>query len=372
LVQENGEWRIQYMVDEGTEALNLPTEELYQKIREHTEPINEITRRHGPTDADAAKYAVELLRNLFQSTNYIDALLARSYDDHALYREAAKRMQLFGFGERSLVYLEQLTQRFEEDRASDLRTMATIQLELSKQFEDEGDDERAQRFLELAEEALRESMALEDRFETHITLAEVLISGEEKLEEAEDHLLRAKAMIASTDTAEEAHIEMHLGEIAMEQKRNEDALIHYRRVTELAPDHVDSWADLGNIYDQLGNLEEAEASFRKAIAIDPSNEDLYFVLSQIFYRHDKLDEAIAIMGEGLSANPDSAILNVYLASMFIESGDYRQADIFLNKAERLDPDLEMVQMFRQVLNELKKVRPAPISFKPGKPKKKHR
>ncbi len=376
LVKENDQWRIQYMVDEATQALNLSTEELHNKISEHTQIINEITRKRKPTDAEADKYGEEIRRHLFQSTSYIDALLARSYADRVLYREAASRMKIFGFWERSLVYLEELTQRFEEDRATDLRTKADVQLLLSRRLLDEKlDEERSDHFLILAEEALRESLTLEDRFETRISLAEVLIDREVNLDEAEDHLLQAKTMIASTNTSDEAHIEMHLGEIAMTQNRNEEALRHYLRVAELAPNHVDSWADLGSIYGKLNNLEEADACYRRAFAIDPHNVDLYLSLNLIYSGHGRDDEGIAILEEGHRVNPTSAILSLYLATAYLEKGDKRQAEIYLEKLEKAEgsgPDMDIIKMFSEVLKESKQTLPAPVSLKPGKAKKKHR
>lgn len=373
LVKEKGQWRIQYMVDEATEALNLPTEELHNKIKEHTIIINEIASKHKPTDADFPRYAVELQRHLFQSASYIDAFLARAYDDRALYREAASRMKIFGFWERSLVYLEELTQRFEEGRAADLRTKADVQQSLGRAFlEKKGDKERSDRLLELAEEALRESLTLEDRFETRISLAEVLIGRDVNLDEAEDHLLQAKTMIASTAIGDEAHIEMHLGEIAMEQDRDEEALRHYLRVAELTPDYVDTWADLGVIYGKLNNLEEADASYRRAIAMQPDNIDLYFDLNLIYSEHGRGDEGIDILEEGLRANPTSGMLNLYLVTAYLEKGDYHQAEINLDKAEWLGVDIPMVEMLREVLKERKKTLSTPISLRPGKAKKKHR
>lgn len=376
LVKENGQWRIQYMVDEATQALNLPNEELYNKIREHTVIINDISSKHKPTDADFSRYAVELQRNLFQSASYIDAFLARAFDDRTLYREAASRMKIFGFWERSLVYLEELTQRFEEDRAANLRTKAAVQQSLSRNFlEKKLDEERADRFLELAEEALRESLLLEDTFEARISLAEVLIEREVHLDEAEDHLLQAKTMIASTDSSEEAHIEMHLGEIAMQQDRDEEALRHYLRVAELAPGYVDTWADLGLIYSKLNNIEEADASYRRAIAIQPDNVDLYFDLNLVYSAHGRADEGIEILEEGLRANPTSAILNMYLGTAYLEKGDYRKAESSLERLEKAGgsgPEMDMVKLFREVLNMEKKTSPPPISLKPGKAKKKHR
>lgn len=57
--------------------------------------------------------------------------------------------------------------------------------------------------------------------------------------------------------------------------------------------------------------------------------------------------------EGLGVHPDAAVLCVYLASIYIEAKDYRRAERYLEKAERLEPDLEIISMFRQTLNLLK-------------------
>jgi tetratricopeptide (TPR) repeat protein len=79
-------------------------------------------------------------------------------------------------------------------------------------------------------------------FEAHISLAEILIDAKEHLDEAEDHLLQAKAMVNNPD--EDAHIEMHLGEIAFELKQYEDALKHFRQVADYEPDCAESWASV--------------------------------------------------------------------------------------------------------------------------------
>jgi tetratricopeptide (TPR) repeat protein len=158
---------------------------------------------------------------------------------------------------------------------------------------------------------------------------------------------RAKAM--TTDTSVEAHIEMHLGEVATGREQYEEALPHYQRAAELAPEYSDSWTDLAKAYERLDNLAEAEANYRHAIELEPDNADLYLVLSKMYSAHGQHARAIEAIEEAVSANPDSAILCVYLASMYLENKDYRQAEIFLDKAEQLDPELGMVSMFREVL-----------------------
>ncbi len=371
LVKEEGQWRIQFMNDEGTEALNLPTAQLQERVREHDEAINEITHKHKPTAANAPKYAGELLRHVLQGGSYIDALLARSYDDYALYKEAAEAMQLFGYIERSLVYMEQITQRFEENRAGNLRVMSVLQRALSQRFDTAGDAKRAERLLQLAERGLRDSLAIEDRLDTRISLAEVLIERETHLDEAKDHLLQAKSMIASPDTGDEAHIEMHLGEIAILQKRNDEALRHYLRVTELAPDVADSWADLGAVYKLRGNVAEAVASYRRAQGLQPENTDLLWNLGEIYLDRGEYQSAIQVFEEALENDPDSAELNTFVASAYLEAGDTQQAEIFINKAEELDPEHLAVPSLRSML-EMYKSQTAPVVQRPSKFKKKRR
>jgi tetratricopeptide (TPR) repeat protein len=335
LVQEEGQWRIQFMADEAYEALNLPTDELHRRIDEHDQAVTEITRKHKPDAADALVFVQEISRHLLQSASYIDALLARSYDDFQLYVDASERMQLFGFIERSLVYLEQVAQRFEQYRAAALRSMAALQRIRSHYYEDVDDIKRAERFLQLAEAALRESLAIEDRFETHISMAEVLIDRDENndLDEARNHLLTAKAMLPPDSVGDEAHIEMHLGEIAMEQERAQEALEHYQRVIELEPDFASSWADLGYAQKKLGNFEEADASFRRALALEPENEDFIWNLGELYLDNQMYDEAIQVFEDAVEKNPDSVELNMFLASAYLAADDTRQAEIFINKRE---------------------------------------
>ena len=348
LVQDQGEWRIQSMTDEGKNAIGLPVEELQKRIKEHNKYLEEFVQKHAPTDADAQQQLETILWRLMQVVYYSDALIKKLPVDRSVYENAAARMLVFQQYERCIVYVEPLIQHFPEQRGVNLRRLAAIQIELSEKYFDEGDDERAERFQQLAEEALRESLAIEDSFEAHISMAELLIDMNERLNEAEDHLLQAKALATSPD--EEAHVEMHLGEIAMEQEQFEQALSHYQRVAEIEPDSAKTWVDIAEAYKGLENFEEAEANYRHAIGSEPDDEDLYFKLSKMYSENNQPAKAIEAIEDGLSVNPDSAVLNVYLATVYLDTGDYRQAEIFLERAERIDPESELVLMFRQVLN----------------------
>ena len=387
LVQEEDTWRIQRITDEGTNAMSLPVAELQKRIQEHNDRLEKFFQQHQPSDPDALQQATELLWRLMESVYYRDALLKHLPLDRSVYEEAAAPLILFELYERSLVYLEPLARSFDEKRAETLRALAAVYVELSEKYLEQDDDERADRFQELAEETLRESLDIEESFLARISLAELLIDENERLDEAEEHL--HKARILTSDPADEAHIELHLGEIAMEREQYEQALSHYQRIAEIEPDSPDSWVNIAEAYKKLENFAEAEANYRRAIELQPDDADLYYALSTMYVENGQPEEAIQVIEEGLVANPDSAVLTAYLGSMYLENGDYRQAELFLDKAEELDPDLEVIQMFRQVLkftksmqryNERKQITggrggsgvslPAPPPPRPGKAKKK--
>jgi tetratricopeptide (TPR) repeat protein len=357
LVQDQGEWRIQSMTDEVKNARERSAEELRARVQEHFNGITEITKKHKPTAKDAPLYMLQVVEHMMQAANYTDALIQKLPDDPNAYKEMISILFTLQYYERGLVYLEPLTRRFSQDRAISLRSMAAAQRILSEKYFELEDDERGERLLELAEQALIESLSIEDNFDVRISLAEILIEQDERLDEAEEHLQRASTF--ATELSDVAHIELHLGEIAMAREQHEEAVQHYQQVVELQPDLADSWADLAAAYEKLDNLEEAETNYRHAIRLDPQNEDLYYALSTIFLNHDQPDKSLEIIKEGMSANPTSAIMSMTLAMLYLENGDYRQAEIFMKQAEQLDPDAPLIKEFRQIIN-LSKQKP-PLS-----------
>jgi len=372
LIQEQEEWRIQSMTDEGANALALPVAELQKRVQEHDKYLQESTQELTPADIDEEEAQLDLsaiLWHLMATVYYTDALIKELPLDRSLYLEAAGRLVLIHKYERAMVYLEPLARRFTEERAEILRQLAAVEIELSKQYFEKEDDERGERFQELATEALRESLAIENSFEAHISLAELLIDENERLDEAEDHLLQAKTVV--TEPSDEAHIELHLGEIAMEREQYEEALSHYQHVAEHDPSSTEAWFDIAEAHNKLGNFAEAEANYTRAIELEPDNENYYIALSEMYIGNQQGSKAIELIEEAIEDNPDSATLYVALASIYLRNEDYRPAEIFIEKAERIDPESPDVQLARQVLT-LAKAMQAPNFTKLDRPKKKRR
>ncbi len=356
LVQENGEWRIQDMTDEGTKARDLPIEELQKRMQELDEEmekrVNKFQKKEIQqlSEDEMVKYVAEVLRPVLQSAYYTDALLTKLPLDRSLYEDAAGLMMFLSQYERCLVYLTPLVERFPEQHDVLYRRIASTLRLLGQRTFEEGDDDRAERFQELEEEALRKSLAVNDNWEAHISLAELLIEAgeEEQLDEAEMHLLRAKEQV--TDPGDEAHVELHLGEIATEREQFKQALSHYQRMAELQPDSADAWYEVAEAHRVLENVEEAETAYKRTIELEPTNENYFGTLGLFYKEQGQFAKAVEVLENGLDANPDSVVLHFYIVQLYIENGDYQQAEIFLDKAERLDPTSALIPQYRQMLN----------------------
>jgi tetratricopeptide (TPR) repeat protein len=370
LVQENDDWRIQNMTDEGLLTHELSAEDLQAKIDELENLAKEFAGRYTPEEAiqlrgkEASDYFTGVIRHIILFVNYTDALVEKLPLDRPLYEQAAAWMATLGYYERCLVYLLPLTQQLSPEQGLWLRRMADVQRAFSENLSEEGDEEHAEHCLELAIEALQESLTIENSFEAHISLAELFIEQDEQLDEAKEHLRQAKGLI--TKPEEEAHVELHLGEIAAKEEEFEEALTHYQRTVELQPNSSDAWFDLGETHEALEHFEEAETSYKRAIELEPDSPGYYYTLSELYLKNDQSWRAKQVLEQGLAANPDSAAMHIYIVGFYIGREDYSQADIFMSEAERLEPDSLIIHSFRLVLNALRKPKLIPSANKPSK------
>ena len=348
LVMEQDKWRIEGMTDEGANAQNLTSAELQKRISEQLKQVDQITKKHKPTDPDAEHYMEEILWHLGQAISYSDALIVKSPQDRRAYENAAADLIALKEFERAVVYFEPLVQRFPEKKNEELLQLAGIQIQLSASLLEEEEDEAVEEYRELAEANIRESLALDNNYLGHLLLAELLKDDHERLDEAEDHLNQAKASNTNEDI--EFAIEHNLGEIAMNQEQYDKALQHFQRVAEYDPTDAEAWYEMAEAHNLLENIEEAETNYKRAIELQPDSIDYYSALSRMYMEHAQPSKSREVLEEGLRANPDSAELRAYLALVVSESGDYRAAEALLDEAESIDPDLEIIEMFRLLLN----------------------
>jgi tetratricopeptide (TPR) repeat protein len=363
LVQEENRWRIAQITNKGLNARDLSSETLQQRIKDHDKYIEEITSQHQPSDPDADQYIDEIMWRSLQIVHYDDVLIRRMPQERSLYLDAAGRAILLGELELGLVYLEQVADTFADLRADALRQIAALQIQLSQDYyteeeedeESEGsieDQELSERFQALAEEALRRSLNIEKNVMSYLMLAQILLESgdEEKFDEAEDLLHEAQALTLTP--SEEASVATTLGEVYIQRDEFSKALDQYQHAVALVADFSGGWYNVGRAYRLLEQDDEATAAFKRAIEVQPDDMESYAELTDIYLQRNQISEVRSLLKEGSEANPDSAHLLVLLASTYMET-DIRHAEELLDEAEEIDPDLELVQLYRQMLNLLK-------------------
>lgn len=343
-------WRIQQGSDEGAAMQGLSITELQKRIQEYEDAIDAKMKQR---DEDFNSVMEELTWRVTQLLHFYDALIVKLPLDRHIYEEAYGRAVFAGNPERIVVYLERMLQRFSENKGELLRRLGATYVGISYNYAHQGMIERETLFLELAESTLREAVETENTASSHMLLGELYLSMK-RHDEAEAELLIAKSMVMTPD--EEKAIEGGLGNIEMRRERVAEALPHYQRVTEIDPNYPGIWFSLGFANRNLGNFDVAEQAYKRAIELEPTDMRPYSELTAIYMNRPDQELARSIVAQGVRTNPESAHLHALYASVLSELGETRNAQRELQKAESLDPSLDIIETVRTNMNEKAKKR----------------
>lgn len=352
LEQENGEWRLARLRDEGAAIQALPLDELQRRIKEHSDAVQKIMNEHNPNEPGAQQYFDEIIWRTWQTISLDDAMLVRNPLDKAVYEDAYGRAMSIRAMERSAVYAEQLVKRFpnDPDHVATLQSLGAVQVAIAERFSSLRQGERAERFMNLGEATLREALTETDAM-GHLLLAELLAS-KESYDSAEELFLRARELAQEPELR--AQIEFDLAGLAIDRERFADAQGYLERLAEISPRYPSLWATLGFVQRNLQNYPEAELSFKRAIEEEPTDVRAYSELSAIYLDQNEPDKARDVLSQGIRVLPTSAHLRALMAMVYIEKKDARRAQEYLEEAERINPDLEIVQAIREVLRQARK------------------
>ena len=353
LVKEEDAWRIQRMKDDGASAQSLSITELQQRLKTIDERNQEIVETHQPNEPDSQQYYEEIISGSIQALHYDDALLVKLPLDRTIYDDAYSRARGLRLSERAIVYLEAIIQRFPKDHdiGNILQLLAVSQADLSEQYKQDKMAVLAEHFFEMALDNLQKAIAVKDTALAHIILAEMFMTDNRK-EEAIAELELARTLSDNRD--EEAQIEADLATMAMVDEKYDEAIEHYKRVAEINPNYNGVLINLGLAYRRQEKYDEAIVYYQRALEAYPNEVPIYAELGTIYMTTQQLDKAIEIVEQGLRQHPNSAHLHALLAAIYSENGDRRRAQSELAEAERINPDLEVVQAVREMIHPKRK------------------
>ena len=146
---------------------------------------------------------------------------------------------------------------------------------------------------------------------------------------------------------------MLLGTIYDMQKEAGMAEKHYRKAIEISHDFAPAANNLAYLLaDQNSNLDEALNLAQKAKEKLPDDPSVMDTLGLIYYKKGLYDSAIQEFKDSLVKLPDNATVNYHLGMAYYKKEDKQMAKNYLEKAIKIDPQLENANEVKEILNDL--------------------
>ena len=142
-----------------------------------------------------------------------------------------------------------------------------------------------------------------------------------------------------------------LGNVYFRLREWEQAEAQYRKTLELRPDH--DWATIGlaDTFVARGRIDEAVLGYRRYLATDPENAQIRYRLAQVLLDAGRDEEAVAAFRETLATEPKTARAEVGLAIAAFRAKDFAASEAALERALAIDAGAKWAHYNRALLLE---------------------
>lgn len=391
LAEVDGSWRVHSMNDAGAAARRMSVQALNDQMEKLSEVVKQLASEAGLSNIaemsdeesttsileklgedisfeDILEQAEEVRWISIRGMHYSDALIAQEPDNELVYDLAVSQATAIDEWERAASYLELIIARFPAPETCG-QAMRLLSIALSRLIA-EVDEESGEHYGELVEKMLRAAIETDHHPQSYIMLADLFLNREQNLKEVQSLLQEAKSR--ATESEDIASAEYSLGRLAETEDKLEEARLHYERAVELDGTQPGLWASLGYVQHALGQTAKAIESYKHAIETEVEDEDPYVELASIYIEEQKPADAAAVLEQGLMFFPESANLYATFTIVALQSGDMTTAEEYLDMAEEIDPESDIVRDARLVLDTLKAQQKSNKSKSKNKPKHKKR
>jgi spermidine synthase/tetratricopeptide (TPR) repeat protein len=121
--------------------------------------------------------------------------------------------------------------------------------------------------------------------------------------------IRAQAQLLVERTPKDPIPHIQLGELAMVQRRYEDAIHHYEKALSLGGGGPNTHNTLGVAFTHLGRPEQASKSFERALSLDPKYIPAYPALTDAYEKMGRYDSAIDTLMRWYSIEQNTNLAN---------------------------------------------------------------
>jgi Flp pilus assembly protein TadD len=131
----------------------------------------------------------------------------------------------------------------------------------------------------------------------------------------------------------------NLGLTLASQGKNEEAIANYTEALRINPKYVQAHNNLGILFARQARIEEANAHFAQALQIKPDYAEAHYNLGTLLARQGKIGEASAHFTQALQIKPDYAEAYNNLGNVLAKQGKIEGAIVHYTQALRIEPDL---------------------------------
>jgi len=117
----------------------------------------------------------------------------------------------------------------------------------------------------------------------------------------------------------------NLGNYYFGQQEYEQAIAHYKKATELAPNYSPAYNILGYAYRQQGNYQDAEQAFKKYIELIPNDPNPYDSYAELLLKMGRFDDSIAEYRKALSMDSHFVPSHFGIAADLMYQGKHNDA-----------------------------------------------
>ncbi|HEX5833824.1 MAG TPA: tetratricopeptide repeat protein [Pyrinomonadaceae bacterium] len=136
-------------------------------------------------------------------------------------------------------------------------------------------------------------------------------------------------LVAAYPNDERAHF--NLGGYYFGQQDFAQAIGHYKKATELAPDYSTAYNILGYAYRQNEAYNDAENAFKKYIELIPNDPNPYDSYAELLLKMGRFDEAITQYNKALAIDPNFINSHFGIAAALAYKGQAAEAQSELQK-----------------------------------------
>jgi tetratricopeptide (TPR) repeat protein len=119
----------------------------------------------------------------------------------------------------------------------------------------------------------------------------------------------------------------------------EQAVVEFRRASELDPNDDLAWRGLGGALENLNKIGDAEAAYKKAISLRPQYWAPYNWLGRFYFSRARYSGAADMFRKAIELAPENQKLYANLGGIYVQIGRYDDAILTLKRSIELRPTM---------------------------------